>query len=157
MMAAMMTTDVGWLLDDITRHITTELDFRIEAQNAKGGQTRAAVDEVGRMLALGASPPVTIPAPIPHLCSSRVLCTPFLPGLVRLDDAAGLARVGVRGEEMGEWACRAFGMLSLVYGLVHGDPHAGNVYTPLRRQRQAMCETAVMRGSSSSTTRSTTG
>ena len=74
------------------------------------------------------SPPVTIPAPIPHLCSSRVLCTPFLPGLVRLDDATGLARIGVRGEQMGEYVCRAFGILSLVHGLVHGDPHAGNVY-----------------------------
>ena len=72
--------------------------------------------------------PRYIPAPIPHLCSSRVLCTPFFRGLLRLDDAAGLAGVGVRGEQVGELVCRAFGMLSLVYGLVHGDPHAGNVY-----------------------------
>jgi len=128
MMAAMMTTDVGWLLDDITRHITTELDFRIEAQNA-----RAAYRALWMRLSDDSACPVlqgwvTIPAPIPHLCSSRVMCTPFLPGLVRLDDATGLARIGVRSEQMGEYVCRAFGILSLVHGLVHGDPHAGNVY-----------------------------
>ena len=125
MMAAMMTTDVGWLLDDITRHITTELDFRIEAQNARAAHSALMGSFLCGHLS---SPPVAIPAPIPHLCSSRVLCTPFLPGLVRLDDAAALARIGVRGEDMGDYVCRAFGMLSLVYGLVHGDPHAGNVY-----------------------------
>ena len=59
----------------------------------------------------------------------------FFRGLLRLDDAAGLAGVGVRGEQVGELVCRAFGMLSLVYGLVHGDPHAGNVYaTGVKRQ-----------------------
>lgn len=110
--------DLGWLVDDVQRHIETELDFRNEVRNAAA--CRAALAwRCGR---------VRVPAVVPKLCSARIVTSELVEGCVRVDDAEGLRRIGVSSAEASELIASAFAELTLVHGLVHGDPHAGNVY-----------------------------
>ena len=110
--------DLGWLVDDVQRHIGTELDFRNEVRNAAACRAALAWRQ-GR---------VRVPAVVPKLCSARVVTSELIEGCVRVDDAEGLRRIGVRPAEAAELIASAFAELTLVHGLVHGDPHAGNVY-----------------------------
>jgi hypothetical protein len=75
---------------------------------------------------------VLVPRVVRELSGRRVLATEFVDGLLRLDDAAALAREGLDPMELGACVAEAFAELSLVHGLVHGDPHAGNVYARRR-------------------------
>jgi len=65
---------------------------------------------------------------IPELQSERVLASEFVDGLIRLDNAEGLRRAGLSSTTLGKTVAEAFAELTLVHGVVHGDPHAGNVY-----------------------------
>ena len=69
-----------------------------------------------------------VPAVVDQLSSRRVMTTAFVEGLTRLDRPSELAALGLPRAVLGELVGRAFTRLSLEHGLVHGDPHAGNVY-----------------------------
>ena len=67
--------DLGWLVDDVQRHIATELDFRNEARHAAA--CRAALAwRAGR---------VRVPLTVSKLCSARVVTTELIEGCVRVD------------------------------------------------------------------------
>jgi len=110
--------DIGWLLDDIERFVTSELDFRTEARHAM-----RAADAIKHMM-----PSAIIPSVDTQLSGVKVMSTAFIDGLIRLDDTAALKNAGLDPNVLGSIAAEAFATLSLVYGLVHGDPHCGNVY-----------------------------
>ena len=158
MMASMIAPngyDFGWIIDDIEKceraipsqlvmihwpqcsvtllvssgtlavlcaDVTSELDFTREAFNA-----RSASDALSAL-----SPAVPIPEVISSLSLPGVITTHFVDGLIRLDRPADLAKAGIDGLEVGRLISQAFGELALVHGLVHGDPHAGNVYARAR-------------------------
>ena len=80
MMSQMMQTpgyDLGWLIDDIEKYVTSELDFTREANN-----TRAAKAALAPL-----APGVLVPAVMDALSSPRMMTTEFVADLVRLDDA----------------------------------------------------------------------
>ena len=110
--------DFSWLLLDLQKYVTSELDFATEAKN-----TQAASDAL-RSLAPG----VLVPSLVPALCSSRTLCTEFITGLTRLDKPSDLKALSLEPKALGDLCAAMFCELWLVHGLVHGDPHAGNVY-----------------------------
>ena len=62
------------------------------------------------------------------MIDDRLLMTSFVQGLIRLDDPVKLAEAGVSAPALGELVAYSFAELSLGHGLVHGDPHGGNVY-----------------------------
>lgn len=104
------------LIREWRRAAVEEVDFQLEAKNAMQAANalrRHSVD-------------VTCPEPLLNLCSRRVLTMVFIEGwkITDLDrmpygaDREGLARNLVH----------AFALLVFQEGLIHGDPHPGNVF-----------------------------
>lgn len=98
--------------------MTSELDFTSEAKNSQ-----AASDALQSL-----APSVLVPPLVPELCSARTMATEFVTGLTRLDKPEALKSERLSAGRMGELTSACFSELWLVHGLVHGDPHAGNVY-----------------------------
>ncbi len=125
MMATMIAPngyDFGWIIDDIQKYVTSELDFTREALNA-----RAAADALASL-----TPAVLVPPVVDKLSTKRVMATEFLDGLTRLDRPAELRALQLAPLAIGVLVGKAFSQLALEHGLVHGDPHAGNVYARVR-------------------------
>jgi aarF domain-containing kinase len=125
MMATMIAPngyDFGWIIDDIQKYVTSELDFTREALNS-----RAASDALASL-----APSVLVPPVVSQLSTRRVMTTEFLDGLTRLDRPAELRALQLEPLAIGVLVGTAFSQLPLEYGLVHGDPHAGNVYARVR-------------------------
>lgn len=110
--------DFSWLLEDLQKYVTSELDFTTEAKN-----TQAASDALQSL-----APHILVPPLVPSLCSPRTLCTEFITGLTRLDKPESLKAQRLDPTQLGDLCAAMFCELWLVHGLVHGDPHAGNVY-----------------------------
>ena len=117
-MVAPVGYDFSWLLQDLQKYVTSELDFQTEAKN-----TQAAAEALQ-----GLAPGVLVPPLVPALCSARTLATEFVTGLTRLDQPAALAAARLSSAACGALVAGCFSELWLVHGLVHGDPHAGNIY-----------------------------
>lgn len=107
-----------WLADETRRHMSEELDFRAEASNANFAANMLRDEFPESQL--------TIPAVVPALCGPRVLTMDWLEG-VRIDDAAGLARLSVDVAAVGTRLQRIFASMVFVHGFVHCDPHPGNI------------------------------
>jgi ubiquinone biosynthesis protein len=99
--------------------VLEEMDFRLEALNMV--EIGLASEDAGMFDSL------RIPRPVPELVTPRVLVMEYLPG-TRYTDAAGhldphvdpaaIIRLGIQGVLEH----------TLVYGIFHGDLHAGNVF-----------------------------
>ncbi|KAJ1473274.1 ABC1 family-domain-containing protein [Baffinella frigidus] len=120
--------DLEWLVRDFKEALAMELDLQTEAANAEEAQRKLArrtdvsiprvlAEEAQRKLARRAD--VSIP---------RVLDTEKL-------HAAHLSR-----SECGELVSDVFYEMALVHGLVHGDPHAGNVYLRVGECTKSGCK-----------------
>lgn len=96
-----------------------ELDFRLEALNAV--EAAAVVEHAG-------IDTVTVPLPCPGLVTDRVLVMPFVDGVPY--DRVAEVEGGVDGERLLHTAIHAVLASTLLYGVSHGDLHAGNVLVP---------------------------
>jgi len=94
-----------------------ELDLRLEAAN---------MVEVGLVAEHSGLTHVRCPRPIPELVTERVIVMERLAG-VRYTDAPDLLRDGVDRAGLLRLAVQGVLESSLVYGVFHGDLHAGNV------------------------------
>jgi len=99
--------------------VLEEMDFRLEALNMV--EIGLASEDAGMLSSM------RVPRPIPGLVTERVLVMEYLPGTRYTDaagnldadvDPAGLIRLGIQGVLEH----------TLVYGIFHGDLHAGNVF-----------------------------
>ena len=115
--------DVGWLINELRVLLARECDFTIEAANSQ----RAAKALAWR----GAE--VCVPVVVAQHSSKQVLVTEFAEGLIRMDDSAALEQAGLDAHAVGDLVARVCSEMVLVHGLVHGDPHAGNVYVRPRK------------------------
>lgn len=97
-----------------------ELDFRLEAWNSV--EAAAVLDHAG-------IDAVQVPLPIPGMVTPRVLVMPFVEG-VTYDRAAAHLGSALDGRELLRTAIHAVLLSTLVYGVSHGDLHAGNVLVP---------------------------
>jgi ubiquinone biosynthesis protein len=98
------------LVGAFARSIMQELDFRIEAENAR---RLASV--------LEGAPEVRVPRVYPALSSERVLVMEYVEG-ARVGELAQPARVRARHALV-----RAFVRQILEHGVFHADPHPGNL------------------------------
>jgi ubiquinone biosynthesis protein len=100
-------------LRELETHLVRESDFRLEAKNAERFRAMYADD-----------PAVRIPATLPTLCNASVIVMEYVPcsGMDTFaPDGAALRR------DMANRVMDTF-VSQLVYkGLVHGDPHSGNL------------------------------
>jgi ubiquinone biosynthesis protein len=108
--------DRGRLLAEFAAGLREELDFEREARVAS---------EIAENLAHDAR--VVVPRVFPSHSSRRVLTMSYLPA-VRIDDRAGLARLGVAPRAVLEILTRAYAKQVFVDGLFHADPHPGNLF-----------------------------
>lgn len=104
------------LLAEFGTGLREELDFEREARVA--GEIAAN---------LANDPRIVVPRVFPSHSSRRVLTMSYLPA-VRIDDRAGLARLGVDPRAVLEILTRAYAKQVFVDGLFHADPHPGNLF-----------------------------
>lgn len=108
--------DLTSIAKEWQRSSREEVDFRLEAQNA--ADACAALRRRG----LKASSC----EPLGELCSGRVLTMHFVEGwkITEIDKFPAGADLEAVGYQLWE----AFAMLALEEGLIHGDPHPGNIF-----------------------------
>src|SRR5437764_4614630 len=99
--------------------VLEEMDFRLEALNMV--EVGLASEDAGMFGAL------RVPRPVPGLVTQRVLVMEYLPG-TRYTDAAGHLDAGVDPAAIIRLGIQGVLEHTLVYGIFHGDLHAGNVF-----------------------------
>jgi predicted unusual protein kinase regulating ubiquinone biosynthesis (AarF/ABC1/UbiB family) len=104
------------LFAEFAAGLREELDFVHEARVAHEIAANLAHD-----------PRVVVPRVFPSHSSRRVITMSFAPA-VRIDDRAGLARLGVAPRAVLEILARAYAKQVFVDGLFHADPHPGNLF-----------------------------
>ncbi|HEY8155065.1 MAG TPA: AarF/UbiB family protein [Myxococcota bacterium] len=104
------------LFAEFAAGLREELDFTREARVAAEIAANLAHD-----------PRVVVPRVLASHSSRRVLTMSYAPA-VRIDDRAGLARLGVAPRAVLEILARAYAKQVFVDGLFHADPHPGNLF-----------------------------
>lgn len=131
------------------RSFVSELDFRHEADNLDAFQ-ELLVDY----------PRLSVPRPIHRLVTRKVLTMTFVDG-AQLSGLGPLAQHDIDGGELAEELVRAYLDQILVHGVVHVDPHPGNVLLHddeiTQQLDPAFDQEELMRGLEKMSTRMTAG
>jgi ubiquinone biosynthesis protein len=106
------------LVELFAETITEELDFRLEAQNML---------DVARVLAELGQRGYVVPRPHPTLVTRRVLVMERLSGFA-FDDVESMKRAGIDTTAVIRTGMIAFMEGAMIYGVFHGDLHAGNLF-----------------------------
>jgi ubiquinone biosynthesis protein len=106
------------LVELFAETITEELDFRLEAQNML---------DVARVLAELGQRGYVVPRPHPSLVTRRVLVMERLSGFA-FDDVESMKRAGIDTTAVIRTGMIAFMEGAMIYGVFHGDLHAGNLF-----------------------------
>jgi len=115
------TTEVGRrfafvdFLDSFRTSFVAELDFRTEGDNLHAFRQLLAEREH-----------VDVPRPVDRLVTRRVLVMDYVDGR-RVTDISPIGRTDLDGAGLADELVRAYIDQILVHGLVHADPHPGNV------------------------------
>jgi ubiquinone biosynthesis protein len=96
--------------------LINELDYRQEARNLVSFKRN-----------LRDFPHLIVPSPIPDYTTSRILTMDFVSGQ-KITKLSPLITMELDGEKLAEEIFRAYLRQILIDGLVHIDPHPGNVY-----------------------------
>ncbi|MBI1814421.1 MAG: AarF/ABC1/UbiB kinase family protein [Deltaproteobacteria bacterium] len=104
------------LLQELTRHLALELDFRREADSAD--RVRALFKD---------DPHVLVPAMHRDLSTRRVLTMEFVDG-IKVTDLAGLRAAGLDPAVVVQTLMRIYVRMILAYGFFQADPHPGNLF-----------------------------
>jgi ubiquinone biosynthesis protein len=108
--------NVPGIVEEFSRTINKELDFFIEGSNA--AQLRSNFE---------GSTSLYIPEVHADLSSKRVLVLERIDG-VRIDDYAGIERMGFDRRDIALKGAGGFFKMVLQDGLFHADPHPGNIF-----------------------------
>ncbi|MBW8888058.1 MAG: AarF/ABC1/UbiB kinase family protein [Fibrobacteres bacterium] len=101
---------------ELRNSLLRELDYRQEARNME-----LMADNLAEF------PDILIPRPVHSYSAGRVLTMQYLAGR-KITKLTRLARLDVDGARLAEQLYQAFMKQILLDGLVHVDPHPGNVY-----------------------------
>ncbi|CAE7344882.1 abkD [Symbiodinium sp. KB8] len=112
--------DMQWLLPEFEESLLSELDFRQEAiTSERTHRMLTASDSVMRNR-------VHIPAIRWDLTSERVMAMEWIDG-VKPTSLEKVTAMGLRPQEVAETACTVFADMIFLHGMVHTDPHPGNL------------------------------
>ena len=103
------------LASQCRRVLLRELDFGLEAEYAARFRQQFADD-----------PMVRVPAVVWELCSRRVLCLDYMPGL-KITDRQGLLEHGLNPTDVASRGLASYLRQLVVFGFFHADPHPGNL------------------------------
>jgi ubiquinone biosynthesis protein len=106
------------LVELFAETISEELDFRLEAQN---------MIDVAHVLAELGQRGYVVPRPHPSLVTRRVLVMERLSGFA-FDDVESMKRAGIDTTAVIRTGMIAFMEGAMIYGIFHGDLHAGNLF-----------------------------
>ncbi|MGH7519682.1 MAG: ABC1 kinase family protein, partial [Gemmatimonadales bacterium] len=104
------------MLEEFKRSLMRELDYRQEARNLNA--LRANLEEFEHIL---------VPAAIDDYCTATVLTSEYVRGQ-KITSFSPVVRTEIDGGRLAEELFRAYLQQILVDGLVHSDPHPGNVF-----------------------------
>jgi len=104
------------LLEELTRHLALELDFRREADSAD--RVRELFKDEGY---------VVVPEMQRDLSSGRVLTMQFVDG-IKVTDIAALRAAGLDPATVVQTLMRIYVRMILAYGFFQADPHPGNLF-----------------------------
>lgn len=107
---------LGMLVEELRKSLLRELDYRQEARNL------VALEQN-----LRAFESIVVPLPVDEYSTSRVLTMDYIRGQ-KITALTDLARSRVDGAKLADDLFRAYLQQILVDGLVHADPHPGNVF-----------------------------
>lgn len=107
--------EYGLMLEEFSKSILAELDYRKEAHNLETMKHNLRVFES-----------IVVPAPINDFSSSKVLTMEFIHGK-KITNVTALELLEIDGEALAEEAFAAYLQQILVDGFFHADPHPGNV------------------------------
>jgi ubiquinone biosynthesis protein len=105
---------VEWL-DEVAETLFEELDYRLEADNLRSFHAH-----------LADFPSLRVPLPIDDYCSSHVLTMERIPG-DKVSTAVELKRLEEPLSDYADELVHAYMNQIFLHGLVHADPHPGNV------------------------------
>ena len=97
------------------RVLVRELDFRLEAEHAARFRQQFLDD-----------PGIRVPAVVWELCSRRVLCLDYVPG-IKITDRQALINAGLSPEAIAEKGTASYLQQLVRFGFFHADPHPGNL------------------------------
>ena len=104
------------MLEEFRRSLTRELDYLQEAEHLRAFRRNLAQFEL-----------IVVPEPVDDYTTSRVLTMDYVAGR-KITELGPLARMEMRGDELGEQLFKAYLKQILVDGFFHADPHPGNVF-----------------------------
>lgn len=104
-----------WVVNDLRTQIYHEIDFRQEAGNARA-----------YAFATRGSDAVHVPHVYSDLSTARMLTMEWVDG-VKVTDLAALKRMGLRHAEVGRLLLQTFADMAFCRGVIHADPHPGNI------------------------------
>lgn len=113
--------ELAWLADEMKRSLPRELDFRVEADNAR------QVDRNFQGTHLLAIPKIVWD-------NRRILCMEFMTG-ARIDDLDYMHKHDIDPAQVSKTISKAFYEMIFHHGFVHCDPHPGNIFIRPRIQR----------------------
>ena len=128
-----LTVDYYKVFCELEKTLIFELDFLFEAQATH--KIAAAVAHTPSNKPKAA--PVVVPLPLNGLCSKRVMVLEFIDGIAlsRLAEDMAARKVETGSEEgrlLGQKLLAAlsdaYGLMLFGHGIVHGDPHPGNIF-----------------------------
>ena len=106
------------LIELFAETIVEELDFRLEAENML---------DIARVLASTNQRAIVVPRPHPTLVTRRVLVMERLRGFA-FDDVAAMKAAGIDTTALLRAGLISFLEGALIFGVFHGDLHAGNLF-----------------------------
>ncbi|KAI9183997.1 hypothetical protein H9P43_003050 [Blastocladiella emersonii ATCC 22665] len=109
---------LGWIVGEFEANLVQEFDFRVEAHNADATRRRFAHRE--------AHGDFHIPRIFWDLTSQRIMTMEYIHG-TRITDVGELARQGFDLPALQHTLIDVFSEMVFVHGIVHCDPHPGNM------------------------------
>jgi ubiquinone biosynthesis protein len=107
------------MVDEFAENVTEELDYQIEAYNARRLKTMLSDFDY-----------VRIPNIYGTYCTSKVITMEFMQG-VKMTQVDAMDAAGIDRQELARKLIRVMNKQVLLDGFFHGDPHPGNVLVDL--------------------------
>ncbi|KAF9942782.1 hypothetical protein BGZ67_010414 [Mortierella alpina] len=107
--------ELGWIVDEFRENLTSEFDFTNEARNGEATKERFKNRS-----------DFYVPEIYWDLSSRKILTMEFIDG-VKVNNLEGLHKLGVSPKWVRQTLLEVFAEMMYQHGVVHCDPHAGNI------------------------------
>ncbi|KAG0336216.1 hypothetical protein BG000_006821 [Podila horticola] len=107
--------ELGWIVNEFRENLTSEFDFTNEARNGEATKERFKNRK-----------DFYVPEIYWDLSTKKILTMEFIDG-VKVNDVEGLLKLGVSPKWVRQTLLEVFAEQMYQHGVVHCDPHAGNI------------------------------